>query len=120
MSDELFTYAEELVDELRTAGVKAYTDPGSAAANLPCVLVVPVPLRTFDALRSWAAEWTCYALVRGPGDLRAARDLDRLVETFRTVVPELDTAEPSAYVLPSAPDPLPAYALRFTTTVTED
>lgn len=111
-------YAAQLVDELRAADVKATNDP--RAVNLPGVLVVPVPSRTYDLLAGYTASWTVVLLAPGVGDLSDAKALEDLADAVVTVLPQITTVEAASYVLPNMPDPKPAYLCRFDTAITED
>lgn len=56
----------------------------------PCVLVEPVPRRTYDATlcgdTGFQVTWQVVALVASPADLRAARDLERLTDAAVAVL----------------------------------
>lgn len=114
-SAQVVAYAEQLVEDLRTAGLRATCDPRSAVP--PCVLVVPVPDRSYDVLAGFTAAWTVAVIGAGPGDLTDARKLGELVDEVAALV-DVETVEAASYMLPTSPDPRPAYLVKFRTVVT--
>jgi hypothetical protein len=115
---QITDYATQLVVDLRAAGVKATDNVRNAVP--PCVLVVPVPKRTYDVLcGGYSAEWTLVALGSGPGDLTDAKTLEDMVDLIAATVP-ITTAEPASYLLPNRQDPAPAYVCTHLTTVTPE
>ena len=115
MTTEVVTYARDLAERIRTAGVRNVSTQASGLA-LPGVLVVPIPERTYDIAHGYSATWSILCIVPEPGDERAAQQLDELVAAVDTVVP-LEHAAPEGYVLPNTNTPAPAYRCRFTTEV---
>lgn len=104
-----FDRADQLVDELTDAGVRATIEPATAAP--PCVLVLP-PTRRYDLACGFTARWTLAAIA--PGALGADRTtwdaLDVLADAVAATVDVFD-AEPVAYVLNG--QQLPALLLTF-------
>ena len=115
MNPEIIAYARTLADEIRTAGVRNVTTKASAAVP-PCVLVVPIPARVYDIAHGYTATWTVVAMAPAPGDERAAEQLDDMVNRIATVIP-LESADPSAWQIPGADSPVPAYVCKYTTEV---
>lgn len=104
--------ALELVEALKARGAKATTDVRQV--EMPGFLVVPVPTYAFELLDNAATvTWSVWALVRSPGDLRAAHELEALVATAVTAL-DVESAEPGSYALPGATDPYPAYQINLT------
>lgn len=115
MVSELVTYARTLADEIHAAGVKTTTTKASAAVP-PCVLVQPVPARSYDIAHGYTATWSIVCMAPAPGDERAAEQLGDMVDAVAVVVP-LESAEPVAWAIPGAEKPVPAYLCKFTTEV---
>lgn len=113
MAADTIEQAEGYADELTTAGVPTFVDPKKAAANLPCVLIVP-PTLTWDRLGGSASvAWRLVVLARGPHGLACWAVLDDLVRRLAQVV-AVESAEPGVYTLTGA-DPLPCYAVTAAT-----
>lgn len=76
--------AERLATMIKTEGVFATVDV--RLIKPPCVLVEPVPTRTYDPAlcdddgAAFTLTWRVVCLAGRPGDLAAARDLDRLAD----------------------------------------
>lgn len=105
--------AEGYAADLTAKGVRTFVDPRKAAANLPCVLILP-PTLTWDRLGGPASiSWRLAVIARGPAGLSCWRDLDDLLALLADQV-ALTSAEPGTYTLTG--DPLPCYAV---TTATE-
>jgi hypothetical protein len=101
----------EIVDKLKSAGVRATTDAG--ALSPPAVLVVP-PRRVYDVACGYTAIWTVHAIAPAitGGDRTTWGALDELVDAIASVYP-VETAQPGAYVLESKT--LPSYQVTFST-----
>lgn len=102
--------ARAYADELRAAGLPAFTDPAEAAANLPAVLFLPPELefnRLGDPLGA-SVTWRLAVLTRGPAGLEAWEQLDSLLDELAAQV-SIESARPSGYTLTGERDPLPAY-----------
>lgn len=103
--------AKAIALELEEAGVKASHDVRQV--QLPGILVVPVPNRDYTEGTlggSYDVTWALWALTKGPGDLRAAEELETIVDTVAGILP-IETAEASSYKVPGSTDPLPGYRL---------
>lgn len=103
--------ATEIAGQLTEGGVAATTD--IRKVKLPGALVVPVPDRDYTEGTlggGYTATWTIYALTNGPGDLRAAEELETVVDKVVALV-DIETAEATAYKVPGSTDPLPGYKL---------
>jgi hypothetical protein len=112
-------YASQLVTDLRAANIGKVTDNVRNAVP-PCVLVVPVPKRSYEILcGGYNAEWTIVALGAGPGDLSDAKALEDMVDLIADTV-GITTAEPASYLLPNREYPAPAYLCTHLTTVTPE
>lgn len=107
--------AGELAAQLAGAGVKAHTDPGKAAGNLPCLLIGPPVLTPGTAGGGgYTATWSIFALASvSAGATAAWDDLDVLVDRVEEVL-GVERAEPTSYTLPTGGDPLPAYRITHT------
>lgn len=110
-------YAATVAAAIDDAGARATNNIRNAVP--PCVLVVPVPVIDYDVLCGSTATFTAVCLAKGMGDLEDAKVLEDLVEIVRTVVP-VTRAEPSAYQIPSSPDPKPAYLCTFQAQITPE
>lgn len=105
--------AEAYAAELTAAGVPTFVDPRKAAANLPCVLILP-PSLTWDRLGGTPSiAWRLAVIARGPAGLDTWRALDDLLALLADQV-ALTSAEPGSYTLTGA-DPLPCYAVTAAT-----
>lgn len=113
--------AQEIAAALRVAAgpgveeIRATVDVRNAVP--PCILVVPVPYRTYNVggtlTGGFEVRWTLVAIASGQGDYDAARVLEELVDHVATVV-DVDTAEPGSYQTPGAEAPSPAYIITVT------
>lgn len=105
--------ADELVEQLVAAGIKATTDP--RAAHPPCVLATP-PARTYDVNTEagYSAEWVLWALAPAPGSAASWDKLDELVDAVASVL-DVERAEPGSYQLPATSPGVPVPAYRITT-----
>jgi len=101
------TTAKEMAALLAEAGIRAVVDP--AKAGPPCVLITP-PARAYDLPDGYTATWVLYALASPPGDEHAWSDLDRIADAVASVLP-VRSVQPTWYIVPSAPESLPAYQL---------
>lgn len=100
-------------DALTAAGVPTYVDPAAAAANLPCVLILPPVVRFNHLAGGHETDWRLAVLSdSGPG-LDAWTQLDDLLDRLAPLV-NLVTAEPGAYQLTGNKDPVPAYLCAVT------
>lgn len=116
---QVVEFAQTLAADLRAGGLSATCDVNKAVP--PCVLVVPVPRLEFDLLCGGStATWTAVILAPGKGDLTDARLLEEQLAKVLAVWPNLERAEPTAYALPTAVDPKPAYLCTFITSVTPE
>lgn len=105
--------AKGYADELTAGGVPTYVDPRKAAANLPCVLIVP-PRLSWDRLGGPPSiEWRLVVLANGPHGLDCWATLDDLLRRLGDRV-AIATAEPGAYSL-TGESPLPCYAVTAAT-----
>lgn len=98
---------------LTAAGVPTFTDPAAAAANLPCVLILPPVVRWPHLAGSPAIDWRLAVLADGPPGLEAWDQLDGLLELLAARV-ALVSAEPAAYTLAGDKSPVPAYLCTVT------
>lgn len=114
----LTAQAAAYADQLKDAGVPASTD--IRKLKIPGVLVVPVPALLFSIMDGSSVEATfkAWAITNGTGDLAAAEKLEELVLKTAEVL-DVESAEPGAYQLPGASDPLPAVELTLTTDVVD-
>lgn len=117
---EITDYAASLATAIKNANVGRVTTEIRNAVP-PCVLVVPVPKRDYDAgslCGGFTAEWTIVCLSSGPGDLTDAKTLEDMVDGVAGVV-DIASAEPASYRVPNrGPDGAPAYVLKHHSTVT--
>jgi len=102
--------ALEIVEKLKSAGVRATTDAG--ALNPPAVLVPP-PRRVYNLNCGYSAVWNVHAIAPGVtgGDRVTWGQLDELVDAIASVYP-VELAQPGAYVLEAKT--LPSYLVQFT------
>lgn len=110
MSTPRVDAARAYATQLKAQGLRTYVDPAAAAANLPCVLILP-PAVTFDRLGAAGApsvDWRLAVLAEGPAGLECWEELDELLELLAELV-DVTTATPAAYTLAGGKDPLPAY-----------
>lgn len=112
----IYARGQALVEALSAAGVAATTEPGAAIGLLPCVLVPP-PVREVRHYGGHVVTWRLVVLADLPDATRSWEQLDDLVDRVADLLP-IERAEPTSYVLPSGTDPVPAYAVTFTETVT--
>jgi hypothetical protein len=107
---------EEIAAQLRAAGVKASTDVGAVTASLPAVLIPPPALA--PSMDGFVVTWRLVALASITQGSSAAWDqLDDLVDQVDAAGINIDRADPFSYQLPTGAEPVPAYALTFTETV---
>lgn len=102
--------AAELVAVLNAGGMVATSDPRSATP--PCVLVVPLPGRTYDLGCGYSARWELWALAPGPGNADAAKALDGMADRLAELLP-VERADLSSYALSPDNPPFPAYRIEF-------
>jgi hypothetical protein len=104
--------AQQLAETITTAtAVFATVDPAAAATNRPCVLVAP-PTMDYSARTN---VWPLVLLSSHPiGSLDALAQLDQLLQAVAPVV-DVETAQPSSYLLTPELGALPCYILRVTT-----
>ena len=95
MTTSLWKAADETVQQLRAAGVRATMDVRNL--NLPCVLVVP-PAIVLDANCGGTATFTAYAVSRGPGNADAWKSLDELLEKTAAVI-DVEEVRTSQYTI---------------------
>ena len=110
MSARRVDQAKSYAADLTAQGVRTYVEPSRAAANLPCVLILP-PALTFSTLgyaTAAVAEWRLAVLSEGPPGLESWEQLDTLLEQLAAVA-TVTTATPASYTLTPERDPLPAY-----------
>lgn len=104
------TEAERLAGLLRVESadpsVRVRATADVRKINAPCLLVEPIPARSFDpvlceGLPTYTVTWRVVALAAAPGDLAAARVLDRLTTHATSVLSEAGlrptSAQPGAY-----------------------
>ena len=103
--------ALEIVEKIRSAGVRATTDAG---ALTPPAVLVPPPRRVYDVGCGYTAWWTVHAIAPAitGGDRVSWGQLDDLVDAIASVYP-VEVAQPGAYVLESKT--LPSYSVTFST-----
>jgi len=103
--------ALEIVDKLKTAGIRATTDAG---ALTPPAVLVPPPRRVYDVGCGYTAQWNLHAIAPAitGGDRVTWGLLDDLVDGIASVYP-VATAQPGAYVLEGKT--LPSYQVTFST-----
>lgn len=74
--------AVRLAGLLKTSTVYATADVSTL--QLPCLLVEPIPARTYDPTlcdgTAFTVTWRVVALTNAPGDLAAARALEKLTD----------------------------------------
>lgn len=123
MSTPRLDRATALVELLIAAGLLAFTDPGEAMANRPCILIAP-PTLDFDLPVGATAAWKLALLAAAPFATRTAwAELDALLESLLVDVVDphptltVDRAEPVPYQLVATSDPVPAYLVTVTEAV---
>ena len=107
--------AAALADTLGQGGVKATTDPGEAATNRPCLLVLPPVLDYSQGTHTApVVTWRIAALAKQDrANLAALTELADLIDAATSVLRHIERAEPTTYAL--APDKrVPAYVLTIT------
>lgn len=110
--------ARHLAEAINDGGqASAYTDPGKAAANRPCVLIAPPSLDwTEGTFVAPGVTWRLICLTRhDTATLAALDELADLIDACTDALPAIDRAEPSSYAL-TATARVPAYVLTLTTT----
>lgn len=119
----ILAVAEALAAELVGFGISAVVDVTTAVANLPCVLIPPPTLDFVSQPDgSPTARWQLVAIAADSSGTRTSwEQLDALVTSVAELLP-VERAEPISYTLPTGGDPLPAYAITLTgsITLTED
>lgn len=93
MTTSLWKSAQDTVDALRAAGIRATMDPRNL--NLPAVLVVP-PAIVLDVSCGGTARFTAYAVSRAPGNADAWKSVDGLLEQVAAVV-DVEEVRPTQY-----------------------
>lgn len=107
--------AGQLAAQLVGAGLAATIDVQQLGAALPAVLVPP-PTLDQPTGAGWTATWRLLAVAATPDQLLAWQQLDQLVDGVAGVLP-IERAEPVSFAAVPGSDPLPAYALTFTSYV---
>lgn len=109
----LLKATKELVDQLRTAGVRVTMD--SRNLNLPTVLVVP-PAFLGDSNTGGTATFTLYAVTRAPANADAWESLDGLLDQITAVLEDVRVIRPSSYDVDGTGG-LPSLEIAFTRTL---
>jgi len=109
---------QDLADKLTAGGVRATID--ARDLNPPAVLVAaPVFRWVFDSGRV-SADWRVLAVVPSSGAGAELATLGALLDTIAGVLGGAPvTATPMSYPAPGGGDPLPAYALTWTSKTRE-
>lgn len=105
----LWKAAEEAVEELRAAGVRATMDVRNL--NLPCVLIIP-PAIVLDVNCGGTAKFTAYAISRGPGNADAWKSIDELLDKVAAAV-DVEEVRPTQYTIDET-GALPAFEVVWT------
>jgi len=108
----------ELAAELDAAGVAATADPAQAVGLAPCVLVGP-PSQEARHYGGRVVSWRLIVLSSTADPAQAWDQLDDLLDALAAVIP-WERADPTAYTLATGTEAVPAYAVTYTETVTED
>jgi hypothetical protein len=109
---------EDLVAALRAGGVRAAVD--LADLDLPGVLVEPPVLRYRFGKSTADADWTLIAAVPDNGRRQSIVALSTLVEQVRAALAgSVVGARPAGLFTTDSLVPQPAYALTYTSTITE-
>lgn len=107
--------ATELLGELDLIDppVRAFTDPGEALSNRPCVLLTPPATDYVNRVRTWQVKLLAADEGRGLGTWEELEDLEAAVVTVLPV----EASSPGTYALSTDKTPIPCHVLTVRTSV---